>query len=223
MSTRAHKACISGAAPLPVEAQQRFRELTGVRLVGGYGLSEATPVTHANPIYGENRIGTIGLPFPSTEAKIVDAETGTRELPPGEIGELVVRGPQVMKGYWNMPDETANVLRDGWLYTGDMARMDPDGYFQIVDRKKDMILEAGGFNVYPREVEEVLYQHPKVKEAAVAGVQVAEKGEWVKAYILLTNHRGGEAWGFAGSYCATESRATRRLAAAPRPVLRRSA
>ncbi len=179
------KACISGAAPLPVEVQQRFQELTGGRLVEGYGLSEATPVTHANPIYGENRIGTIGLPFPSTEAKIVDVESGTRELPPGEIGELAVRGPQVMKGYWNMPAETANVLRDGWLYTGDMARMDADGYFQIVDRKKDMILGAGGFNVYPREVEEVLYQHPKVKEAAVAGVQLAEKGERVKAYIVL--------------------------------------
>ncbi len=179
------KACISGAAPLPVEVQTRFQELTGGRLVEGYGLSEATPVTHANPIYGENRIGTIGLPFPSTDAKIVDAETGTRELPPGEVGELIVRGPQVMKGYWQMPTETANVLRDGWLYTGDMARMDADGYFQIVDRKKDMILGAGGFNIYPREIEEVLYQHPKVKECAAVGVPVPEKGERVKAYVVL--------------------------------------
>jgi long-chain acyl-CoA synthetase len=179
------KACISGAAPLPVEVQQRFQGLTGGRLVEGYGLSEATPVTHANPIYGENRIGTIGLPFPSTEAKIVDTETGTRDLPVGEIGELVVHGPQVMKGYWNMPAETANVLREGWLYTGDIARMDEDGYFQIVDRKKDMILGAGGFNIYPREVEEVLYQYPKVKEAAVVGVPVPEKGERVKAFIVL--------------------------------------
>jgi long-chain acyl-CoA synthetase len=179
------KACISGAAPLPVEVQQKFQELTGGRLVEGYGLSESTPVTHANPIYGENRIGTIGLPFPSTEAKIVDAESGTRELAPGEIGELVVRGPQVMKGYWQMPTETANVLRDGWLYTGDMARMDTDGYFQIVDRKKDMILGAGGFNIYPREIEEVLYQHPKVKECVAVGVPVGERGERVKVFIVL--------------------------------------
>jgi len=179
------KACISGAAPLPMEVQQKFQALTGARLVEGYGLSEATPVTHANPIYGENRIGTIGLPFPSTEAKIVDTETGKQDLPPGEVGELVVRGPQVMKGYWQMPTETANVLREGWLYTGDIARMDKDGYFQIVDRKKDMILGAGGFNIYPREIEEVLYQHPKVKECAVVGIPIAGKGERVKAFIVL--------------------------------------
>jgi long-chain acyl-CoA synthetase len=153
--------------------------------VEGYGLSEATPVTHANPIFGENRIGTIGLPFPGTDSKIVDVETGKRDLPPGEVGELIIRGPQVMKGYWQMPTETTNVLRDGWLHTGDMARMDEDGYFQIVDRKKDMILGAGGFNVYPREVEEVLYQHPKVKECAVVGIPMEDKGERVKAYIVL--------------------------------------
>jgi long-chain acyl-CoA synthetase len=179
------KACISGAAPLPVEVQQKFQQLTGGRLVEGYGLSEATPVTHANPIYGENRIGTIGLPFPNTEAKIVDTETGTQDLPPGEVGELTVRGPQVMKGYWQMPTETGNVLRNGWLHTGDIARMDGDGYFQIVDRKKDMILGAGGFNIYPREIEEVLYQHPKVKECAAVGVPVEGKGERVKAFIVL--------------------------------------
>jgi len=180
------KACISGAAPLPVEVQRKFQDLTGGRLVEGYGLSEAAPVTHANPVYGENRIGTIGLPFPSTLARIVDAETGERDLPPGEIGELIVRGPQVMKGYWKMPAETANVLRDGWLYTGDLARMDEDGYFQIVDRKKDMILGAGGLNIYPREVEEVLYQHPKVQSCAVVGVRVSlEKGERVKAFVVL--------------------------------------
>ncbi|RLC66181.1 MAG: long-chain fatty acid--CoA ligase [Chloroflexi bacterium] len=179
------KACISGAAPLPVEVQQKFQNITGGRLVEGYGLSEATPVTHANPIYGENRIGTIGLPFPSTLAKIVDTETGKRDLPPGEVGELAVRGPQVMKGYWQMPTETANVLRDGWLYTGDIARMDEDGYFQIVDRKKDMILGAGGYNIYPREIEEVLYQHPKVKEGAAVGIPIAGKGERVKVYIVL--------------------------------------
>jgi len=179
------KACISGAAPLPVEVQQKFQELTGGRLVEGYGLSEATPVTHANPIYGENRIGTIGLPFPSTESRIMDTETGEKELPSGEVGELAVRGPQVMKGYWQMPTETANVLRSGWLHTGDLARMDADGYFQIVDRKKDMILGAGGFNIYPREVEEALYQHPKVKQAAAVGVPIAGKGERVKVFIVL--------------------------------------
>jgi long-chain acyl-CoA synthetase len=179
------KACISGAAPLPIEVQQKFQELTGGRLVEGYGLSEATPVTHANPIYGENRIGTIGLPFPSTESKVVDTETGGKELPAGEVGELAVRGPQVMKGYWQMPTETANVLRNGWLHTGDLARMDADGYFQIVDRKKDMILGAGGFNIYPREVEEALYQHPKVKQAAAVGIPVEGKGERVKVFIVL--------------------------------------
>ena len=179
------QACISGAAPLPVEVQQKFQELTGARLVEGYGLSEATPVTHANPIFGENRIGTIGLPFPNTNARIVDAEAGEKTLNVGEVGELVVRGPQVMKGYWRMPTETANSLRDGWLHTGDLARMDEDGYFQIVDRKKDMILGAGGYNIYPREVEEVLYEHPAVKECAVVGVPVSvEKGERVKAYVV---------------------------------------
>jgi len=179
------QACISGAAPLPVEVQQKFQDLTGARLVEGYGLSEATPVTHANPIGGDNRIGTIGLPFPSTDARIVDAETGERSLDTGEVGELVVRGPQVMKGYWRMPTETANSLREGWLHTGDLSRMDEDGYFQIVDRKKDMILGAGGFNIYPREVEEVLYEHPAVMECAVVGVPISvEKGERVKAYVV---------------------------------------
>ena len=180
------RACISGAAPLPVEVQQKFQELTGARLVEGYGLSEATPVTHANPIFGDNRVGTIGLPFPSTAAKIVDAETGEQDLDPGEVGELVVQGPQVMKGYWRMPTETANSLRSGWLHTGDLARMDEDGYFQIVDRKKDMILGAGGYNIYPREVEEVLYEHPAVQECAVVGVPISvEKGERVKAFAVL--------------------------------------
>jgi long-chain acyl-CoA synthetase len=160
------KACVSGAAGLPVEVQKRFQELTGARLVEGYGLSEATPVTHANPIYGDNRVGTIGLPWPDTEAQIVDIETGEQVLGVGEAGELCIRGPQVMKGYWNMPEETANTLRAGWLHTGDIAVMDEDGYFKIVDRKKDMILGAGGFNIYPREVEDVLYEYPKEGETA---------------------------------------------------------
>jgi len=136
-------------------------------------------------VYGGNRVGYIGVPAPDTLAKIVDLDTGTRELGPGEVGELCVQGPQVMKGYWNMPTETANVLRDGWLHTGDIATMTEDGYYQIVDRKKDMILGAGGFNVYPREVEDVLYMHPKVQEAVAAGVPMGEKGERVKVWIVL--------------------------------------
>ncbi len=188
------RACISGAAGLPPEVQEGFEKLTGAKLVEGYGLSEATPVTHCNPIYGKRKQGSwIGVPFPDTDAIVVDLETGEKALGVGEIGELCVRGPQVMKGYWNMPTETANVLREHpelgpgpWLHTGDIARMDTDGFFQIVDRKKDMILGTGGYNIYPREVEDVLYEHPKVLEAAVAGIPVGtEKGERVKAYIVL--------------------------------------
>jgi long-chain acyl-CoA synthetase len=188
---RSIRGCISGAAGLPVEVQQRFMELTGAKLVEGYGLSESTPVLTANPVYGEgkNKIGTIGVPWPDTEVKIMDLATGETEMPQGEIGELVACGPQVMKGYWQMPDETAMVLRTDkagqtWLYTGDIARMDEDGYIQIVDRKKDMII-AGGFNVYPRDIEEVLYEHPKVKEAVAAGVPDAYRGETVKVYVVL--------------------------------------
>lgn len=178
------KVCISGAAGLPVEVQKKFQDLTGARLVEGYGLSESSPVLTANPVFEGNRIGTIGIPWPDTEVKIMDVDTGTKEMPAGEVGELVARGPQVMKGYWNRPDETAKTLRDGWLYTGDIAKMDADGYFQIVDRKKDMII-VGGFNVYPRDVEEVLYQYPKVLEAVVAGIPDPKSGERVKAYIVL--------------------------------------
>jgi long-chain acyl-CoA synthetase len=185
------KTCCSGAAPLPVEVQQRFQELTGARLVEGYGLSETSPVTHGNPAYGDCRIGTIGLPWPDTEVKIVDVDTGEQVLGVGQVGELCVRGPQVMTGYWNMPSETANTLRPDpqgggpWLYTGDIAVMDEDGYFQIVDRKKDMILGAGGYNIYPREIEDVFYEHPKVLEAAAVGVPASEKGERIKAFIVL--------------------------------------
>jgi long-chain acyl-CoA synthetase len=185
------KFCNSGAAPLPQEVQERFQELTKARLVEGYGLSEASPVTHSNPAYGDSRIGTIGVPWPDTEAKIVDADTGEQTLGMGEVGELCVRGPQVMKGYWNMPSETANVLRPDpggggpWLYTGDLAVMDGDGYFKIVDRKKDMILGAGGYNVYPREIEDVLYEHPAVLEAGAVGVPVLGKGERVKVFVSL--------------------------------------
>jgi long-chain acyl-CoA synthetase len=142
-------------------------------------------VTHANPIFGSRKIGSIGLPWPDTEARIVDLETGTTIVPVGETGELVIRGPQVMKGYWNKPEETAQALRGGWLHTGDIARMDEDGFFYIVDRIKDMIKTLGE-NVYPREVEEVLYAHPKVKEAVVVGLPHEEYlGEKIKAYIVL--------------------------------------
>ncbi|MDR7483225.1 MAG: long-chain fatty acid--CoA ligase [Armatimonadota bacterium] len=177
------RACVSGAAPLPVEVQRRFEALTGGRIAEGYGLSEASPLTHANPIHGTRKVGSIGLPVPSTEAKIVDVETGTRDLPPGEVGELVIRGPQVMKGYWRNPEETAGVLRHGWLYTGDIARMDEDGFFFIEDRKKDMV-NIGGFKVFPREVEEVLYAHPRVKEAAVVGVRHRIRGEMLVAHVV---------------------------------------
>jgi long-chain acyl-CoA synthetase len=176
------RACISGSAPLPLEVKRRFEELTGAVLVEGYGLSEASPVTHCNPLYGRQVPGSIGIPFPDTDAKIVDPQSD-RELPVGEIGELVVQGPQVMAGYWNRPDETALALRGGWIHTGDLARMDEDGYFYIVDRLKEMII-CSGLKVYPREVEEVLYKHPKVLEAAVIGAPDAYRGETVKAIIV---------------------------------------
>ena len=176
---------LSGAGPLMHEVQEQFESLTNARIVEGYGLSEASPVTHANPIFGRRKIGSIGLPWPDTDARIVDIETGMNVLPMGEAGELVVRGPQVMKGYWNKPGETADALRGGWLHTGDIAKMDEDGYFYIVGRIKDMIKTVGE-NVYPREVEEVLYTHPKVKEAAVVGLPHEEYlGEKIKAYIVL--------------------------------------
>ncbi|WP_138756523.1 long-chain-fatty-acid--CoA ligase [Paenibacillus sinopodophylli] len=175
--------CISGSAALPLEVQERFEALTGGRLIEGYGLSEASPVTHANPIWGYRKIGTIGVPLPDTESAIIHSETGER-LPVGELGELIVRGPQVMQGYWNKPEETAQVLRDGWLYTGDLATMDEDGFFTIMDRIKDVII-AGGFNIYPREVEEVLFEHPAVREAAVIGVKDEYRGESVKAFIVF--------------------------------------
>ncbi len=176
------KECISGSAPLPVEVKRRFEELTGGRLVEGYGLSEASPVTHCNPLDGRDVPGSIGIPLPDTDAKIVDPESG-EELGVGEVGELLVRGPQVMKGYWRRPEETAQALRGGWLHTGDIARMDERGYFYIVDRRKDVII-ASGYNVYPREVEEVIHQHPKVAEAAVIGVPDPYRGETVKAFIV---------------------------------------
>lgn len=177
------KACLSGSAPLPLEVQEKFEALTGGRLVEGYGLTETSPVTHANPIW-ENRInGSIGLPWPNTDAAVL--RSGESEvLPPGEVGEIAVKGPQVMKGYWNRPEDTAMTFNDGWFLTGDLGYMDENGYFYVVDRKKDMII-AGGFNIYPREVEEVLYEHEAIQECVVAGIPDPYRGETVKAYIVL--------------------------------------
>jgi long-chain acyl-CoA synthetase len=180
------KGCISGSAPLPIEVAQRFEQLTGGSIIEGYGLTETSPVSHANPLVNKARrkIGSIGLPMPDTDCKIVDLEEGTKELPPGQDGEVIIKGPQVMKGYYNRPDETAQVLRDGWLYTGDIGKMDEDGYFYIVGRKKEMII-AGGYNIYPREIDEILYEHPKILEACAIGVPDPHRGETVKAFVVL--------------------------------------
>lgn len=174
----------SGSAPLPVEVIDQFEQMSGAMVYEGYGLTEASPTTHSTPMLAKRKIGSIGLPVTGTECKIVDLETGEREVEVGEDGELCIRGPQVMKGYWNKPEETAQTLRDGWLYTGDIARMDNDGFFYIVQRKKDMII-VSGFNVYPGEVEDVLYTHPAVMETAVIGVPDAYRGESVKAFVVL--------------------------------------
>lgn len=176
-------ACISGSAPLPVEVQEKFEKLTGARIVEGYGLTETSPVTHANPVWEKRKIGSIGIPWPDADAKIVNPSTG-EEVELGEIGELILKSPVVMKGYWNNPEETSKVLQNGWLSTGDMATMDDEGYYYIVDRKKDLII-AGGYNIYPRDVEEVLYEHPAVKEAVVVGIPDPYRGETVKAFIVL--------------------------------------
>jgi long-chain acyl-CoA synthetase len=178
------KSCFSGSAPLPVDVLQKFEALTGARIVEGFGLTETSPVTHGNPMRTVRKVGSIGIPFIETDSKIVDLATGTRDLPPGEDGELVIKGPQVMREYWNNPGETANVLRDGWLFTGDIARMDADGYFYIVGRKKDMII-VSGYNVYPDEVDGVLMRHPAVLEAASIGVPHEKRGESVKSFIVL--------------------------------------
>lgn len=180
------KICISGAGTLHVEVQNKFESLTGGKLVEGYGLSEASPVTHCNPIYGKRVKGSVGLPFPDVDIKIMDVETSKKILGVNEIGELAIKGPQVMKGYWNKPDETANTIRDGWLYTGDVARMDENGFFYIEERKKDMIKTVGE-NVYPKEVEEVIFKHHKVQDVVVVGIPEEFKGEMIKAYIVLKN------------------------------------
>ena len=178
------KRCVSGAAPLPVDTLHRFEELTGAVISEGFGLSETSPVTHSNPLLGRRKPGSIGVPLPDTDAKIVDIETGTQVVPTGETGELALAGPQVMAGYWNKPEETSGMIRNGWLYTGDLARVDEDGYHYIVGRKKDMIL-CGGFNVYPDEIDRVLAGHPAVVEAATIGIPDARRGETVKSFVVL--------------------------------------
>jgi long-chain acyl-CoA synthetase len=175
--------CVSGSAPMPVEWFEQFKNATGARICEGYGLSEASPVTHINPLHGVAKHGSIGLPVPGTDAKIVDMDLGGPALPAGKLGEMAVRGPQVMAGYYNKPDETADVLRNGWLYTGDIAYMDEEGYFFIVDRKKDLIISAG-YNIYPREIDEILHQHPKVQEAVAVGIPCDARGEVVKVFVV---------------------------------------
>jgi long-chain acyl-CoA synthetase len=183
------RACFSGAAPLPVAVAEKFEATTGGRLVEGYGLTETSPVTHINPAYGKRKFGSIGLPIPDTDCKIVDLDDPEMGVGPGREGELCIAGPQVMKGYWNRPDETADMIRvhkDGirWLHTGDIATVDEEGYFSIVDRKKDMII-VSGFNVYPTDVEQVLYRHPKIQQVCVVGIPDAKTGEAVKAFVVL--------------------------------------
>jgi long-chain acyl-CoA synthetase len=182
--------CISGSAPLLLEIKQKFEKLSGAVVFEGYGLSECPTASHCNPVKGKNKEGSIGMPLPDTEVRIVDLDDGKTEVPQGDVGEIIMRGPQVMWGYHNMPTETANTLRDlgdgggPWLFTGDIARMDEDGYFYIVDRKKELI-KIGGFQVWPRDIEEALTAHPKVLEAAAAGVPHPQYGETAKAWVVL--------------------------------------
>ncbi len=178
------KSCFSGSAPLPIEVLERFEKLTGATIVEGFGMTETSPVTHINPLEGERKIGSIGLPISNTDAKIVDIEDGKTEKAIGEEGELIIQGPQVMPGYWGMESETADMIKDGWIYTGDLATMDEDGYFKIVGRKKDMII-AGGYNIYPDEIDNVLMTHPAILEAATIGVPDEKRGETVKSFVVF--------------------------------------
>jgi long-chain acyl-CoA synthetase len=176
--------CVTGSAPMPGETLQRLEQLTGARTVEGYGLTETSPVTHVNPVQGTRKVGSIGLPLPDTDVRLVDVDDAAREVPPGDVGELCVRGPQVMSGYWQRPDESAAALRDGWFLTGDLAQMDADGFFRIAGRKKEMI-NVGGFKVYPDEVDRVLAEHPAVAESATIGVPEQRLGEIVKSFVVL--------------------------------------
>jgi long-chain acyl-CoA synthetase len=195
------KGCFSGSAPLPLEVIRKFEGLTGAAISEGFGLTEAAPITHANPFNGVRKVGSVGLPFPDTDCRIVDLAEGTTDVPVGQSGELLVRGPQVMKGYWKNPRETARTLKDGWLFTGDIARMDEDGYFYIMDRKKDMVI-SGGHNVYPREIEEVLYGHPKIKEACAIGLPHPSRGEQIKVFVVPAEN-GSVAAEELIAYCRT--------------------
>ena len=187
------RACICGGAPLIESVKKRFVEVTGSKLVEGYGLSEASPVTHANPMNAPNRPNSIGVPMPDTECRIVDLENGKEEMEVGKEGELIVKGPQLMKGYWGQPEMTDEAIRDGWLYTGDVVKMDEDGYFYVVDRKKDIII-VKGLNVSPTEVEKVCSTHPKVDDAAVVGIPHEYKGEEIKAFIVLKEGEEADAY-----------------------------
>ncbi len=179
------KGCFSGSAPLPVEVIKDFENITGAVIVEGFGMTESSPVTHINPFAGGKRkVGSIGIPIPDTKCRIVDLEDGKTDLAIEAVGELIIKGPQVMKGYWNKPEATAETLVDGWLLTGDIAKMDEEGYFYIVDRKKDMII-SGGYNVYPRDIEEVFFEHPKVLEASAIGIPHPTRGEAVKVFVVL--------------------------------------
>jgi len=178
------KGAFSGSAPLPVEVIQEFQKQTGAYISEAFGMTETCPVTHMNPFNGKQKVGSIGLPGPDTLARIVDLEDGVTDMPVGKPGELIIKGPQVMRGYKGMPEETANVLKDGWMYTGDIATMDEEGYFYIVDRKKDMII-SGGYNVYPRDIDEVYYGNPKVEECCSIGIPDAKRGENVKLFVVL--------------------------------------
>jgi long-chain acyl-CoA synthetase len=182
------RACLSGAAPLPLAVAEKFESITGARVVEGYGLTETSPITHANPIMGKRKEGSIGLPIPDTDCKLMDIGDPTRDAEPGQPGELAISGPQVMLGYWNRPEETAGMIREQngvrWLYTGDIASVDEEGYFRIVDRKKEMVL-VSGFNVYPTEIEQVLYRHPKIQKVCVVGVPDQKTGEALKAFVVL--------------------------------------
>ena len=179
------KGCFSGSAPLPIEVIKEFEEKTGAIIVEGFGMTESTPVTHVNPFAGGKRkVGSIGIPISDTLCRVVDIEDGHTDMPVGETGELLIKGPQVMKGYWGRPEATAETITDGWLHTGDIAKMDTEGYFYIVDRMKDMII-SGGYNVYPRDIEEVFFEHPKVLEATAIGVPHPKRGEQVKVFVVL--------------------------------------
>jgi long-chain acyl-CoA synthetase len=178
------KFCGSGGGPLPVDVIGKMEKKTGAPLLEGYGMTEASPITHINPFEGTRKPGSVGIPIPSTKSRVVDVEGGITPLPPGEVGEIIFKGPQIMKGYLNMPDETEKVLGDGWMHSGDLGRMDEDGYFYIVDRKKDMIC-SGAYNVYPLEIERVYHEHPKVAEVAVVGVPHPTRAEQAKMFVVL--------------------------------------